>query len=172
MFRSLKTPLTEEEWYQLTHLLRRVTWPLPHPVFRALVGVTVSVPIELAVLSADSENVLLYYRKDNEYEGNHMPGTVLRDNEGVAEAIKRLVESELVGACVSNPVFVDWVEIEKGSGPGQNPSRHEVSMIFACWLLDKYSSHGGRLFPIDRLPTDTLIHHRTLVNKVINWLER
>lgn len=163
-------PLTDTEWDQLTGLLRRATWPLPSNVFRALINKTVSVPIELAVLSEKSDKILLYYRKDEEYDGNHMPGTVLRDNENVPDALRRLVDSELIDARVGDPVFVGWAEISKGNAYGQNPSRHEISLIFACRLKGHYKGSGGSLFYIDNLPDNTLSHHRILIEIVRKWL--
>src|SRR3989344_240010 len=101
-----KIPLTpaemEEQDDQLADLLRRAKWPLSPKVFAALVSKTVSTPIELAVFD-NKLRILLFDRKDDEYEGYHMPGTVLRDNETVPDAVERLLKSEVVGGNITPP---------------------------------------------------------------------
>lgn len=161
--------LTTSETDLLVTLLQKVTWPLNPRVFRALVNIMVSVPIELAVLNEQNE-ILMFYRKDKEYDGNHIPGSVLRDNENVSDVLERLRTSEVVGGKISNPVNIGHVEISKGSGSGQNPTRHEISLIYVARLTGPYNG-SGRFYPLDQLPENTLSHHRILIGKVRSWLD-
>lgn len=157
--------LTQSEVEQLAGLLGKIEWPMPKEVFYALLRCTVSVPIELAVID-DKGYVLMFYRKDEEYDGYHMPGTVLRDNEDVSNALRRLLASELVGANISAPQNIGWIEIPRGSGHGENPTRHEISLIFLARLHGEYQGKGGEFFPIHKLPKNTLPHHVTLIQQV------
>lgn len=161
--------LTEEEEAQLFILLQKTTWPLSPRIFRALVNITISVPIELAVLNERNE-ILMFYRKDGEYDGNHIPGTVLRNNESIPDALARLRTSEVVDSNISNPIDIGHVEILKGNAPGQNPTRHEISLIHVARLIGSYKG-SGQFYPLDQLPENTLSHHRILVNQVRQWLE-
>ncbi len=161
--------VTDQGSELLAFLLKFVNWPLKPCVFAAGVNKFVSVPVELAVLD-DQRRVLMFYRKDDEYNGYHMPGTVLRDNEDVPGAIQRLLKSEVVGGKVTPPISLGWVEIPKGSGPGQNPTRHEISLLHTCWLKESYIGQGGEFFAVDQLPDNTLPHHRVLVNEIAKRL--
>ncbi|GEM_PF-2803720 len=152
----------------LVRVLRMLEWPLHPLVFGALMQVTVSVPIELCVLDAE-ERVLTFYRRD-EYDGHHMPGTVLRNNETVRQAVKRLIRTEVVGGTVTHLKNIGWVEISKGDGRGKNPTRHEISLLFLCRLQGKYRGKGGIFSPLNRLPKDMLGHHRVLVSKSRKYL--
>ncbi len=160
--------LADGENKQLAPLLSRARWPLEPNVFRALVGMSVSVPIELAVF--DNDQILLFYRRDEEYEGNHMPGTVLRGNETVSDAINRLRVEELDGGYVTKPVSLGWIEVVKGSGPGQDPARHQISLLHACWLVGPYTG-SGVFFSLDDLPSDLLPHHRVLIHEIVARIE-
>lgn len=165
-----RTMLTAEETDQLVSLLKKLTWPLDSRVFGALLNKTVSVPIELAVLN-DKNEVLMFYRKDDEYDGNHMPGSVLRDTDTIEDVLERLRKGEVVGGNVTSPICIGLAEISKGSGSGQNPTRHEISLIYLCRLVGEYRG-SGKFYPLEKLPEDTLSHHRVLVGRVKRYLSR
>lgn len=155
--------LTPKESEVLAGFLERLEWPLDSKVFRALCGITVTTPIELAVFNTKNE-ILLIYRKDEEYEGNHMPGTVLRDPETVQKAIKRLLNTE-VGSSVTEPRSLGWVEVQKGKGADQDPNRHQIALLHACRLVSDYYKGKGAFYSLDGLPEDTLPHHRMLIEE-------
>ena len=159
---------TENEDDILVALLTKVTWPPRPRVFHALVKITITIPIELAVLNERNE-ILMFYRKDDEYDGNHIPGTVIRDNENISCALERLRTSEIVGGNISNPIDIGHVEIMRGNDPGQNPTRHEVSLIHVAWLTSPYKGNG-RFYPLDQLPENTLSHHQVIIDRVRRWL--
>ena len=161
--------LTEQETVELVLLLGKLEWPLDRCVFHALIGKIVSVPQELTVLD-DQNRILTFYRKDEEYEGQHQPGTILRDNETVSEALDRLLRSELRGVEIESIENVGWLEIRKGNGPGENPTRHEISLL---WLARVKNNNGieGVFSPLDRLPENMLSHHRLIAEKVRGYLK-
>lgn len=134
-------------------------------VFHALVSKLITVPIELCIL--DSENrAFTFYRKDLEYDGHHIPGTVLRDNETVQEALNRLIQSEVVDMEISQPENIGWCEIRRGAGYGENPTRHEISLIFLARLKNAYHGNVGVFSPLDELPDNIIPHHRILLDEV------
>lgn len=161
--------LTEGEDRELARLLKKAGWPLSKEVFGALVGKTVTVPIELCVMNED-DKVLTFYRKDEEYAGHHMPGTVLRDNESVGAALHRLIESEVVGGEISTLQNVGWTEIPKGFEPWQNPTRHEISLLWLARLHGEYRGKSGVFSSLNNLPGDTLPHHQVLAEKFRRFL--
>lgn len=168
--RETLVTLTKKSTGMLINLLGKLKWPLEKDVFHALMPRITSIPIELCVL--DRENrVLTFYRKDDEYDGHHMPGTVLRDNENVSQTVKRLIQSELVGGDVTAPKNIGWTEIPRGNGRGENPTRHEISLLFITHLSSTYHGGGGVFSPFDALPDNILPHHRVLVEKFRQYLE-
>jgi len=160
--------LTGDEKAELTaHLLNETKWTehgIDPRIFRAGTNKFVSVPVELCVLDKDGR-VLTFYRKDDEYDGHHMPGTVLRDNEKMSDAINRLLKSEVVGGKIKDVQNIGVTEIVKGAGPGQNPTRHEISVLFLAYLDGEYKGRDGVFSPMDKLPENILPHHRVLVEK-------
>ena len=150
--------------------ISELSWPLQHDEFHELVKKTVTVPVELGVFN-DKGDILMFWR-DDDYTGNHIPGTVLQDHQDVPTALQRLLNSEVVGGEVTPPIELGWKEILKGTGIGQNPTRHEVSLLYACWLTKPYQGKGGKFYPMNQLPDDTLPHHRVLIAEIVARLNR
>ena len=165
--------LSDMEIVQLVTLLKKMEWPIDSRVFRVLCNKTVSVPIELAVLNSRDE-ILMFYRKDEEYDGYHIPGTVIQDTDSVQAALQRLLQNEVISGDehISSPKYINWMEIPKGNDHGQNPTRHEISLIYACWLNGPYKGKDGEFYPLDDLPENTLSHHRVLISEVQRWLSK
>ena len=154
--------LTDQEKEMLAGLLRRLKPPYGPKVFPAWVENFVTTPVEMAVFNSDRQ-ILLVYREDPEYKGWHSPGTILRDEEDVPTALERLINGELGGAKVTRPVPLGWVEVHRGNGLGQNPTRHEISLLHACFVQNLSLSGKDRLFSIDQLPENTLTHHKEVI---------
>ncbi len=161
------SPLTNTEQLQLANLLKRVQWPLHPEVFDALMNTVVSVPIELAVFN-DNGHILMMYRKDHAYEGWHIPGTVLRHTEDVSHAIERLLTHE-VKMSVTPPVQLGYTEIKRGNAFGEDPNRHQISLLHVCWTRGTIHSEH-QFFPPTRLPEETLSHHKKLIQKIMERL--
>lgn len=163
--------LTQQETQTLIELLGKLEWPLQKEVFHALMAKVVSVPIELCVLDG-ANRILTFYRKDHEYNCHHTPGTVLRNDENVSQAIKRLIESELVGYEITDPKNIGWVEVQRGNHYGGDPNRHEISLVFLAYLIKgEYSGGKGVFSPLDALPEDILSSHRVMSGRVKQYLE-
>ena len=161
--------LTKEETVVLADLLWKMEWPLSSDVFHALMAKAVSVPIELCVLNNKGE-VLMFYRKDPEYDGYNMPGTVLRDTDTVDVALKRLVEKE-VRAEITTPIAIGWMELPRGIGWGMDPARHEISLIHVSHLVGEYTGEG-KFFPMGKLPEHTIVHHRKYMVMIQEYLKK
>lgn len=166
--------LIEDERITLTaHLIGEIEQSargIDSRIFHAILLKFPSVPIELVVL--DQENrVLMFYRKDHEYDGFHMPGTVLRNNETVPQAVDRLLQSEVVGAGIISVENVGVTEISRGTKCGENPTRHEISILYLARLGRSYAGNGGIFSPMDDLPENTLPHHRVLVEKFQKYIK-
>ena len=156
--------LSPEEQEQLTALLKRVQLPVSYDLFLAIMGAFPSVPVELAVFNEKGE-VLLFHREDKEFTGYHSPGTVYRFGETVNTALERVKKAELPGLSLTTPIILGWHENNHGNGYGQNPTRHEISLIHACELIGPYEGEG-KFFPIDQLPDNMVPHHIILVPEI------
>jgi hypothetical protein len=162
--------LSEKETKVLVSLLRKLEWPIDPRVFLVLANKVITASIELAILDK-TDRVLMHYRKDVEFNGYHMPGTVIRDNdENVPAAVRRLIATELRGTKmkISVPMCIGWAETQKGTGPYMNPYRHEIGLIH----LARVQGAGiGEFFQLDALPPNTLPHHIKLVALVAAYIK-
>ncbi len=165
--------LSAAEENQLARLLDRVQWPLPKPVFEALMRKSISVPIELGVFAHSDDSilhVLMVQRPADDIEfpplAWHMPGTVIRDTDTIESAMARLMEGE-VGGRVSTPESCGIKEVERGA----DHPRHAISLLYCTWL----KGHGhveaydgpGKFFPVNKLPETTLPHHIVLLREML-----
>jgi len=162
-------PLTQKEERKLVELLEKLEWPVPKEVFHALTRKTVTVPLELCVLD-DQNRLLTFYRKDEEYDVHHTPGTVLRDNENIPEALERLISSELVGYNITKPENIGWVYVPRGNEYGQDPNRHEISLVFMARLISKGGEADGVFSSLDALPENILSAHHLMAKKLQQYL--
>lgn len=164
--------LNEREAQLLAELLGRAEWPLPRAVFHALLGMTISVPLELCILDSQ-DRILLFERKDHEFDAMLDLGTVLRDsdNDGpLAGPIARLLKDELEGYEITYPKNIGWVHVPRGSEPWQNSTRHEVSLIFLSRLISRPGDCKGTAYLLDALPDTIIGHHRVMIRKLAQYL--
>lgn len=155
--------LTELESQQLAQLMGKIEWPVALPVFEAWCNNFITNPIELGVLKDDG--ILMLYRKDRFFDGWHIPGSVLIPGSRVSQVLDRLVRNE-VGAKVSEPEFVSWIEIPKEI----NPRGQELSLLFTCFILEDYFKEG-QFFPLSSPPKNILPHHLILVKTIKDWYD-
>lgn len=171
---SDKKPLSPEEKKLLGQLLSRYDFPKEGnedpEIFHGLLSATTSSPVELAVFDREGR-ILLFYRKDWEYDGEHMCGSVNRDKDTVQRTLDRIVRSEVVGGSVTPPIDLGWMEISKGTGEGENPTRHEISLLHACYLVGEYAG-PGKFYDPKNLPANTLTHHKAIIAEILRRLAR
>jgi len=138
----MKNKLTREEIKDLIRLLKKVKIPAPYPVFVALCKSVPLIAIDLAIMP-DKNSVLLTYRKDDFYDGWHLPGTILRYGESVEMAYKRVAREEL-GISILNPKFVSWFDIFF------DPRDKGVALLFM--VKPKIKPGIGEYFSLRRMP--------------------
>ena len=160
--------LNEPEKKILKRLLQKMEWPLDRDVFYALVKSVATVGIECAVLDS-VDRLLMIYRRDREYVGWHIPGTILRNAESISDAIRRIMTKELNGTVISAPINIGWVETTRGTGPDQDPNRHVISLIFLTRLKQTYLGQG-KFFDIDNPPRGIINTHYRLLRLIKDGL--
>lgn len=169
------TGLDEDEKKEFVNLLEKVdNIQIRGEIWHQLVKKFITVPIELCILD-DQDKVFLVYRKDREFDGYHMPGTVVNDWETVKEARLRLVNGEVIrdaGFQVSEPEPIGWIEVRRGDGAEENKTRNAVSLLHVSRLQGDFQKKEGiGFFAFDSLPENTLGCHKFLLRKFAQYLE-
>jgi ADP-ribose pyrophosphatase YjhB (NUDIX family) len=159
--------LQKEEKEQLVTLLEKIeNTEIKGEIWHQLVKKFITVPIELCVL--DKENkILMVYRKDQEFDGYHLPGSVVNDWETVEEALVRLVKKEItddIGIEITNPLAIGWVDSPKDSWPSDPSTRHGVLLLHVARFQGVFTPKDGvNFFAFDELPENTLGCHKFLI---------
>ena len=165
--------LNQQEAQLLAELLGKAEWPLPKAVFHALLGMSISVPLELCILDGQNR-ILLFERDDHEFNAILGLGTVLRDTDNDAflkTAIDRLLATELLGYAITWPQNIGVVHVPRGNGPGQNRTRHEISLVYLARLNPGYTQNGkGVFYSLDALPDRLIDYHRVMIDRVARYL--
>ena len=152
-----KNKLTSKEIKQLVKLLKKVKLPAPYPVFIALCKSVPLIAVDLAVMP-DKNHLLLTYRKDEFYDGWHLPGSILRSFESVENALKRVARGEL-GVKVSKPKFVTYFSYFDSREYG-------IALLFAA--KPKSKPTDGKYFLLNHPPKDFL----SVQNPEIKYLKK
>ncbi len=142
----MKNKLTLKETENLVRLLKKVKLPAPYPVFIALSKSVPFIAVDLAVMS-DKNHILLTYRKDEFYDGWHIPGSILRYGELAKNAYERVMKKEL-GMKILKPKFIDYFDIlfdsrDKG-----------IALLFV--IKPKTKPKVGKYFSLKNLPENFL----------------
>jgi len=150
-----KNPLTPEEEKKLVALLKKVRLPTSYPVFKALCKSVPMVAIDIAVMP-DAEHILLTYRKDEFFNGWHIPGSILLYQETVVHALRRVIRTELK-IKVSKPKFLNYISY------GEN-REHGVALLFVVKPKKKGVVQNGKFFNLRNLPPNTIKVHAPELN--------
>lgn len=142
----MKNKLTAKEIKNLVQLLKKVRLPAPYPVFVALAKSVPFIAVDIAVMP-DKNRILLTYRKDEFYDGWHIPGSILRYGELVENAYKRVMRKEL-GMKILKPKFINYFDIlfdsrDKG-----------IALLFV--VKSKAKPKIGKYFSLGSLPNNFL----------------
>ncbi len=159
--------LTDDEKEELANLLKKANnVEIRGEIWHQLVVKFITVPIELCILNERNE-VFLVYRKDREFDGYHMPGTVVNDWEDVTTARTRLVHGEVMigaGFSITDPHPIGWLEVGRGEEPYQDRHRHAVSLLHIARTTSEFTPREGMgFYPFDEIPKNTLGHHQYLL---------
>lgn len=167
--------LTLEEKKDLADLLKKVSnVEIRGEIWHQLVHKFITIPIELCILN-DRNEVFLVYRKDREFDGYHMPGTVLNDWEDVSKARSRLVLGEVMtgaGISITEPQSIGWFEITRGTKAHEDPHRHEISLLHVAYITNEFIPRDGMgFYSFEELPENILGHHKYLLQFFKRYLE-
>lgn len=168
--------LSEFEAVLLGKLLAKAKFPLPRAAFDGWVENLPHVAFELAIVrqSKDGWEIFMAQRApDDKFWPNmwNEPGTILRQNETLENAYKRLLASEMFsgGKGFGKPQFIGICELPKGNGRKQLRRGHEIGLLHMV-EFNGDELKGGKFFPISKLPRNTASHHHTLVAMVRKFL--
>lgn len=167
--------LTDEEKKELAHLLEKAeNVEIRGEIWHQLVKKFITVPIELCILNEENK-VFLVYRKDREFDGYHMPGTVINDWETVDEACNRLIKKEVAegaGLTITTPISIGWLEVRRGNKPEESKTRNAISLLHVAKVFGKpLLKEGSGFYAFDALPENTLGHHKYILTFFEKYLD-
>ncbi|MBP9866836.1 MAG: NUDIX hydrolase [Candidatus Pacebacteria bacterium] len=159
--------LNEEEKKELVVLLDKIeNKEIRGSVWHSLVKKFITVPIELCIFD-EQNRILLVYRKDSEFDGYHMPGSVVNDWETVEEAKERLIREEItipLGIEISEVEAIGWLDSPKDSWPGEPSTRHGILLLHVARYKGIFiPKEGTNFFALSELPDNTLGCHRFII---------
>lgn len=159
--------LNENEKKQLSSLLEKIeNTEIRGEIWHQLVQKFITVPVELCVLD-DQNRFLMVYRKDREFDGYHMPGSVVNDWETVDEACFRLVKKEItddIGIEISGLESVGWIDSPKDAWPSDPSTRHGVLLLHIARFHGEFIPREGvDFYSFDAIPENTLGCHRFII---------
>ncbi len=162
--------LTPEESKELARLMKKVTFPVTPEVFDAWCEFFTINTVEIALMrnnAAGEREVFLTYRKDNYFDGWHIPGSVIRPGDSVQVVIDRVTKKELEME-ISTPTYLRWFEREKGIGKDLCPRGQEISLLFSSELIGEPHEHEhGKFFSFSNLPK-LIPQHPVLIDHLKN----
>lgn len=153
--------LTVSEIKELVRLLKKVRLPAPYPVFIALCKSVPMIAVDLAFISDDGR-VFLTHRKDEFYEGWHIPGSILTTGESVKHAIKRVARKEL-GIDSLKSEFVNHIYYNDIRESG-------ISLLFA--VSSKSEPKGGKYFSLNKIPKNFINDQMGVMDALKKWRGR
>ncbi len=174
-------PLSEAEWDLFADLAYRAAfsadlrrregeWHFPQHVFRALAWLMPTVPLELMIFD-EYERIFLLYRKDDEYDGWHVPGSMILRRQSQEAKLAELLHREIkpTGLAVWDPKF--FFVSEHMPGPddqserslGEDPRGQQESLVYLTRAVEGSHPREGAFFPLNELPQNTLGHQRRMI---------
>jgi ADP-ribose pyrophosphatase YjhB (NUDIX family) len=134
--------------------------PFGTELFNAISRLSIGVSIEMVAIRRNllegKLEVLLTWRDEETpaYKNTwHCPGTFMRPRESQNDTIKRLEQKE----------FGCQVEVIKKVGWDDNPNEERGHCIHLIFLVKPLGESKGTWFPVDKLPSETVKHHRDVV---------
>lgn len=168
-------PLSDDDKKLLTSLLERAkNTDITGEIWHQLVKKFITVPVELCVL--DSENrIFLVYRKDREFDGYHLPGTIVNDWETVHDARVRLMQGEIqkdAGFTISYPESIGWVEVRRGEGEYESRTRNTIALLHIARIEGDFTPKDGYgFYALSDIPENTLRDHKFILCYFKRYIE-
>ncbi len=136
--------------------------PLGTVLFNAIAKVSVSVAFEAVALrrNRETEELEVYLVRrapdDSAYPGQwHVPGSILRPAEKDEHVLVRLGKREF-GTKITHSKFVAMVSYPREA------RGHFISLVYRV-RLEGEPSENGKWFPVDKLPSNIVSHHKTYI---------
>lgn len=145
--------MTAAEIAQLVSLLGKLRTDnllppnMPFDVWKALHQI-VPIPAVEVIITSSGKNFLLTYRKDEYWDGWHIPGGYMQYRESIPNACKRIVQKEL-GMDVEFTKLIDafmWPD---------HPYSSALSLVCVCTTADE--PNDGEWFT--DIPNPMILHH-------------
>ena len=167
--------LTENEEKELASLIEKAeSIEIRGEIWHQLVKKFITTPIELCILD-DEGKVFMVYRKDREFDGYHIPGSVVNDWETVEGACNRLVQSEIItdaGIEITEPKPIGWIDSPRDVWPDEVSTRHGISLLYIAYFHGEFlPKEGMSFFTFDSIPDNTLGGHKFLLPFFKRYLE-
>ena len=155
--------LNDSEKKQLASLLEKIdNTEIRGEIWHQLVKKFITVPVELCILD-DMNRVFLVYRKDREFDGYHMPGSVVNDWETVDEAVLRLIRQEIteaVGIEITEPESIGWIDSPREATRREPSPRHGILLLHIARFHGEFTPREGMgFYSLDELPPNVLGCH-------------
>jgi len=169
-------PLNKEEWSDWVNLTKRIRFvddKIPKEAFFAWCEYFYTVPMELMGFRIVNQKpeILLIYRKDEYYDGYHVPGAVLIPGQKIEDALSNLLKRELGdNVRINHLEFVKYFEMLKGSGIGQNSRGHEIKIVFAGKIEGE--PKNGEWFAKNNLPNNIIPGFVYIIPYMFDWAEK
>lgn len=178
----------ENEFRQFVDTLEHLDFSggkyMPPQLFHPLVSKMLNLVIERITLVKRSDGrwaVALAYREDYEFTGHHVPGSVFRTGQSTADKCREIEARELNGVTASRGdmhigTYEHIVPLAEIGKPGSHSRIHEYCLIYARVLDGEWSPEleervGCTFFPIDEIPSDTLLEHKQYIQFILKpWI--
>jgi|SRR3989344_153494 len=164
--------LTKTEETTLITLLEKLTPPYPPEIFHAICQSFVTVAIELAVIRTrrNVKEIFLIERHDADFNGWHLPGSVILPSETVEDKVANLISSE-VGDIVNTATFIRWFEFMKGEGANECARGQEFGLLYTLHISETVEIgkeiKNGIFVSLKETPSNIwqniLPHHKTII---------
>lgn len=157
------TELNQEELELYLKLQKKVGWKRSgQAVFESFFPILPVTCSEQAVVRYIDKvpHVLMWYRKDEHYEGWHMPGGYILKGESEWEWTSRVLSKE-VGLELKRVEFIRWLNHRAEHWGLPN---HQLACLFLCEAEGEVNK--GKFFPLTDLPADTMAHHCRMIQHV------
>ena len=122
-------PLTDEELQTLEHILAKLDGGqahLPYPLFRFLTEIAATTNVDLIVRNQEGQT-LLAWREDAAGTGWHVPGSIVRHREEIADRLRACAEDEFATPLLNATGPIALIQIFDDRG-------HSLSLVYRAAL--------------------------------------
>lgn len=154
--------MTQKEISLLINLLKKLkreklTPPnMPFTLWRTIISI-VPIPSVEVIITRSGKDFLLTYRKDQDWDGWHIPGGFILPRESIENACQRVAQKEL-------GMKVEFQKIVSAFSWPDSPYGNDFSLICICSTGEE--PKVGKFFT--EIPEKIVSHHREFLEKFLN----